>query len=74
MPNHQIWFLCDVLKKVYKMHQNVKSTITICLQYISNMFTIEANTGALLLFICLHVDPSSGIYVNWINFNSDMDK
>ena len=57
---------------------SIKSTITKCLQFISNMFLLYVreykHTGALHLYICLHVTISSMIYVNWINFNPSMDK
>ena len=60
-----------------KMHHHVKSAITICLQFISNMFTIytciPTYRGSAPLFYLQKV-PSWGIYVNWINFNPSMDK
>ena len=55
-----------------KMHHHVKSAITICLQCISNMFTIYTcipthRVSAHVFY--LQKAPSCGIYVNWINFN-----
>ena len=60
-----------------KMHHHVKSAVTICLQFISNMFTIytciPTHRGSAPVFY-LQKAPSSGIGVNWINFNPSMDK
>ena len=60
-----------------KMHHHVKSAITICLQFIQNMFTIytciPTHRGSAPVFY-LQKSPSWGIYVNWINFNPSMDK
>ena len=60
-----------------KMHHHVKSAITICLQFISNMFTlytyIPRHRGSAPVFL---PTKSSVIrdFVNWINFNPSMDK
>ena len=55
-----------------KMHHHVKSAITICLQFISNMFTIytciPTHRDSAPVFY-LQKAPSWGIYVDWINFN-----
>ena len=60
-----------------KMHHHVKSAITICLQFIYNMFTIytcmPTHRGSVPVFY-LQKAPSWGIYVNWINFNPSVDK
>ena len=60
-----------------KMHHHVKSAITICLQFISNIFTIytciPTHRGSAPVFY-LQKAPSWGIYVTWINFNPSMDK
>ena len=60
-----------------KMHHHVKSAITICSQFIQNMFRvytcIPTHRGSAPVFY-LQKAPSWGIYVNWINVNPSMDK
>ena len=65
------------IKMHHHMHHHVKSAITICLQFISNMFTIytsiPTHRGSAPVFYPQKA-PSRGSYVNWINFNPSMDK
>ena len=65
-------------RKVYKKcttmlnlpSQYVCNLFQTCLRYIS----VYQHSEAPLLCLCLQKAPSSGIYVNWINFNLSMDK
>ena len=61
---------------IFSAPLSIKSTITICLQFISNVFTIDVSKhmGALHLCICLQITLSSVFYVNLIIFYPRMDK